>query len=154
MRTPLLLALLGSLGAASCADDCEVREATGLFTLFQSEGCSTTDGNVSAEDGISALVSHDGNVITVDGLDTVQVWFPGRQYVGRQGSCFLTDADVSNPRTLAGHCDYAIRDFQKTSDTESTWTVELLDVYAEAYGNQGTLKALLRMQSFDQGFSP
>lgn len=149
---PLLLFFALSLGG--CAADCAFSEATGLFEIFKTEGCSVSDGNVDPSDGVSLLVSHSGNVVLVDGIDNLVVHFPGRQYVGRRGSCFLTDDDASQARTLEGHCDYVVRDFTKVSDTESRWTVELLDGYAEAYGNQGTFKAVLGAQSFDQGFGP
>lgn len=145
--------LLLTLAFAGCDSDCAVTEATGLFQLFGTESCFVSDANIDPASGVTLELYHGGNTVLVDGLDDVNVSMPGLQYVGRRGSCFLADVD-GDGNTLAGHCDYVVRDFTKVSETESTWTVELLDVYAEAYGNKGTLKGVFKAQSFDQGFGP
>jgi hypothetical protein len=148
------LVLLLALALVGCDDECTFSEATGLFEVFKAEGCFVSDANTSPADGVALSVFHGGNTVLVDGIDNLRLSFPGRQYVGRRGSCFLADEDAAQAATLEGHCDYFIRDFTKVSDTESRWTVELLDVYAAAYGNQGTFKGVLKAQSFDQGFGP
>lgn len=151
MRRALLFC---SLLLTACGDEyCTVTEGTGLFELFATEGCFVSDANIDPKNGVTIELFHKGNTVLVDGLDDVNVSLPGLQYVGRRGSCFLSDVDGSG-RTLDGHCDYVVRDFTKVSETESTWTVELLDVYAEAYGNKGTLKGVFKAQSSDQGFGP
>jgi hypothetical protein len=142
---------LCSLLLVGCDEYCTVTEGTGLFELFASEGCFVSDANIDPAKGVTIELFHKGNTVLVDGLDDVNIALPGLQYVGRRGSCFVSDVDGTGD-TLDGHCDYVVRDFTKVSETESTWTVELLDVYTEAYGNKGTLKGVFKAQSFDQGF--
>jgi hypothetical protein len=149
MRT-LLVCL--ALACSGCGEECTFTEGTGLFEIFRTEGCFVSDSNVDPSNGVKLQVWHKGDTVLVDGIDNLNIYFPGLQYVGRRGSCYLSDDDAAQSTALEGHCDYVVRDFVKVSDTESRWSVELLDVYAEAYGNKGTFKGVLNPQSFNQGF--
>jgi hypothetical protein len=147
-----LLPLLLLLAACDSTDECVITEGTGIFELFKTEGCFATDVSVRPADGALLSVFHKGNVVLDNGVDTFDLGLSGRLYVGRRGSCSLSDSDVNVG--ITGHCDYFIRDYTDVSETESRFTVELVDVYGEAYGNKGTLKGVLTVTSTDQGFGP
>lgn len=154
MKPLMLLLSFAALVGCSGSTDCTVTEGTGLFEIFKTEGCFVSDSTIQPENGANLSFSHGGNTVLVDGLDSISLNLVGRLYVGRRGLCTMGDEDASQPTRLEGHCDYFIRDFTKVSETESHFTLELVDVYLEAYGNKGTLKAVMDVQSFDQGFGP
>ncbi len=155
MRPLLLLWVMASLAACDGGSaDCTVTEGTGLFEIFKTDGCLVVHRTSDPSAGFDLDFWHQGDKVLVDGLDNISLVLPGRPYVGRRGSCFMSDSDVMQPVPLQGHCDYLIRDFTKVSETESKFTLELVDVYMEAYGNKGTLKAVLLVPAFDQGSGP
>ncbi len=152
MRAPLLLLACLALSACEGEDYCEFTEGTGIFESFRQSGCSAIDVSLGEQDSASVILTRSDNVIIVDGIDSLGVTLRGRLYVGRQGTCFLSDSDSSTFQNQSGHCDYMIRKAVKVSDKESRYDVEILDAYMAWQGKQGTFKARFNVSAHDQGF--
>ena len=152
MRPALLLLACLMLSACEGEDYCEFTEGTGLFESFKKSGCSATDVSLGDQESATLILTRSDNVIIVDGIDSLGLTLRGRLYVGRQGTCFLSDNDSQTFENQSGHCDYMIRKAVKVSDTESRYDVEILDAYMAWKGKQGTFKARFNARAFDQGF--
>jgi hypothetical protein len=138
--------------ASGCANDCTLTEATGLFEIFKTEGCTAVN-SAHGGDGQAMSFFHGGNTIVVDGVDTVGVIFLDPLYAGRRGACVFVDEDQMVSQGEQGHCDYVVRSFTQ-GDTEASYTVEFLDGYFEIYGKQGTMKGVMTVQAFGQAGAP
>jgi hypothetical protein len=144
--------LMTTLVLCGCAPDCSLSEATGLFELFKTEGCTAVSSS-HGTDGQAMSFFHGGDKILVDGVDTVGVVFPDPLYVGRRGACVFLDEDEESYQQEHGHCDYVIRSFSQ-GETESSYTVEFLSGYFEIYGKQGTMKGVMTVQAFAPAGGP
>ena len=152
MRTTLLLLACAALCSCENEDYCEFTEGTGLFESFKKSGCLSVDVSLGEQDAAQVILTRNDNTILLDGIDSLGVTLRGHLYVGRQGTCFLSDSDSSTYENQMGHCDYMIRKATKISDKESRYDVEILDAYMSWKGKQGTFKARFNAQAFDQGF--
>lgn len=153
--TRALLAVAGAVMLSACGEaQCTFSEGTGLFEIFKTPGCFAVDVSLEPQSGAHISLSHGGNVILLDGIDTLGITLPGRQYTGRQGECYLSDDEANAFENQSGHCDYVIRSVNKLTDTSSRYTVEVLDAFMSWHDKQGSFKALFDVDAFDQGFSP
>jgi hypothetical protein len=107
-------------GLFSSCSDCNVTEATGSFEIFKTQGCSTSDETVNPSGGMLMSIVSLGEFPV-----TIQLGFQGINYVGRRGTCALTDPLRPSQQRFAP-CDYVMRSVTKINDKESRYTVEVL----------------------------
>ncbi len=156
MRPLLWVAATAALGLTACgAPECEFTEATGLFEIFKTEGClAPVDTGIDPSQGTTVIVSHASNTILVDGIDSLNISLAGRLYPGRQGRCYLSDADADHAEAVSGHCDYVIGAVNKVSSTETRYEINIVSAFMSWHAKQGSFKARMTPTAFDQGFGP
>ena len=151
MKTAAIFGLTALLLSGCEAPECVFTEGTGLFEVFKTKGCFAVDVSLENSGGL-INANHNGNLILLNGIDSLNINLNGRLYTGREGMCGLSDGDATVFENQSGHCDYVVRSFNKVSEKESRYTVEVLDAHMSWKGKQGDFKALFNVQSFNQGF--